>query len=143
MRVFLPLPIVGTRWRTATRRNLARHGFPLEPEIDTLLTRDEQPDWGSDKGTRRAAVAAGHRILMLVGDNLGDFVSDVDVSRPARAALTERHAGYWGGRWIMLPNPQYGSWDGALIDFEFWADRATKRERKLAALEPLRGDSND
>lgn len=121
-----------------TRRNLAAQGFLLDLAVDTVLTRDEQPDWGSDKGSRRAHVAADHRVLLLIGDNLGDFVSGVNVDRVARQALVERHADHWGRRWIMLPNPQYGSWDGALISFQFSLDRETKRARKLDVLETLR-----
>jgi acid phosphatase len=77
-------------------------------------------------------------VLLQVGDNLGDFVSDVSVDPAARQVLVENHADYWGRRWIVLPNPQYGSWDGALIDFQFGIDRDAKRARKLGALEPLR-----
>jgi acid phosphatase len=123
----------------ATRRNLAALEFPLDDEIDTILTRDETDTWGSDKGTRRQYVAATHRVLMQIGDNLGDFLSDVDVDPDARRELVARHADYWGERWIVLPNPQYGSWDGALIDFDFGLDRGAKRARKLAALDTGRG----
>lgn len=122
----------------ATRRNLAAQGFPLDAEVDTVLTRDERPDWGGDKGTRRAHVAAEHRVLLQIGDNLGDFVSGVNVDPAARQALVERHADYWGERWIILPNPQYGSWDGALFGFQYGLDREARRERKLDALEALR-----
>jgi len=120
-----------------TRRNLAALGFPLDAAVDTVLTRDEQAEWGSDKGSRRAVIAANHRVLLQIGDNLGDFVSGVNVDRVARQALVERYAEYWGRRWIMLPNPQYGSWDGALIGFQFGLDREAKRGLKLGALETL------
>jgi len=122
----------------STRRNLAALGFPLDAEVDTVLTRDERPDWGSDKGSRRARVAADHRVLLQIGDNLGDFVSGVDVDRASRQALVERYAEYWGRRWIMLPNPQYGSWAGAIIGFQFGLDRDSKRARTLGALETRR-----
>ena len=36
--------------------------------------RDEN-GWGSDKVSRRALVAKDYRILMLVGDQLTDFIS--------------------------------------------------------------------
>jgi len=125
----------------ATWNNLQVHGFPLDPDVDTILTRDELPEWGSDKGTRRAHVASGHRVLLQLGDNLGDFLSGVDVDGGARAVMVTSHADYWGQRWIMLPNPQYGSWDGALIDFDFGLDRAAKRTRKLRALDTGREEA--
>jgi len=121
-----------------TRRNLAAQGFPLDAGVDTVLTRDERPEWGGDKGSRRAHVAADYRVLLQVGDNLGDFVSGVNGDRESRHALVERHADYWGKRWIVLPNPQYGSWDGTLIGFRFGLDRESKRALKLGALQTLR-----
>ena len=121
-----------------TRRNLAAYGFPLEDDVDTLLTRDERPDWTGEKGTRRAIVAADHRVLMLIGDNLGDFVDGVNVSVEERAAIVERHAGFWGERWIVLPNPQYGSWDGALIGYQYGLPVGDKRRIKREALDPAR-----
>ncbi len=122
----------------ATRNNLARHGFPLDPEVDTILTRDERGDWGSDKGTRRQEVAREYRILLLIGDALGDFVSGDDVAASKRKEMVRQHAEYWGSRWIVLPNPQYGAWDGALIGFDFALSRDQKRIMKRAALDPSR-----
>jgi len=123
---------------SATYDNLERLGFPMGGERDTLLTRDEQADWGSDKGTRRQVVAAEHRILLLVGDNFGDFASGIDVTVAQRAELAGQYSELWGRRWIVLPNPQYGSWDGALIDYQYGLDLGAKRARKAAALRPAR-----
>ncbi|HJO04919.1 MAG TPA: HAD family acid phosphatase [Acidobacteriota bacterium] len=122
----------------ATRRNLQHHGFPLVPDVDTILTRDERGDWGSDKGTRRQVVGGDHRILLLIGDALGDFVSGDDVAAELRKEMVRQHAEYWGSRWIVLPNPQYGAWDGALIGFDFGLSRDAKRAMKRAALNPAR-----
>ena len=57
-----------------TRENLAAVGFPLAPDRDTVLTPGER-EWTSEKSPRRAEVARSFRILLLVGDDLGDFVS--------------------------------------------------------------------
>lgn len=123
---------------SATRNNLAAHGFPLSDDIDTILTRDERPGWGGDKGTRRQEVGASYRIVLLVGDNLGDFVSDINQSAAARDQMTRPYAEYWGRRWIVLPNPQYGSWDGALINFEYSLPTDEKGRLKASALDPKR-----
>lgn len=122
----------------ATRANLERLGFPVSDEPDTLLTRDERPEWGGDKGSRREHVAAGHRIVLLVGDNYGDFASGVDVSVSERLALAQAHAEMWGSLWILLPNPQYGSWDGALIDFQYGLPLEDRRRLKRQALDAAR-----
>jgi 5'-nucleotidase (lipoprotein e(P4) family) len=99
----------------ATRRNLQALGFPLDATIDTLLSRGERPEWAaSDKRSRREYVGANYRILLLIGDDLGDFV--VAAGTPdERAARTASHDDWWGRRWIMLPNPTYGSWERAVI----------------------------
>ncbi|MCB1033150.1 MAG: hypothetical protein KDD47_04875, partial [Acidobacteria bacterium] len=60
----------------ATRNNLAKLGFPLGPsEEDRVLTRFEREEWQSDKETRRTEVARTYRVVLLVGDDLNDFIS--------------------------------------------------------------------
>lgn len=98
----------------ATRENLRRAGFPLDTVADPVLAKGEKPEWGSDKGSRRAHVAATHRVLLLVGDDLGDFVSGARSDLPQRRELAQAHRDDWGTRWIVLPNPVYGSWERAL-----------------------------
>lgn len=100
----------------ATRENLKKHGFPLPEDEDTVLCRGEKPEWTSDKGTRRAAIAAKYRILMLLGDDLGDFLSGVRAPIAKRHELVKPHAANWGTKWIVLPNPSYGSWEQALAE---------------------------
>ena len=65
---------------------------------------------GSAKDCRRRLVAADYRVLMQFGDQLGDFVAVHADTPAARQALVERHAGWFGERWWMLPNPTYGDW---------------------------------
>ncbi len=115
----------------ATRENLRRAGFPLDTVADPLLTKGERPEWSSDKGTRRAHVAATHRVLLLVGDDLGDFVSGARSALPQRWGLAQAHRDAWGTRWIVLPNPVYGSWEWALTG---GAEGEEACRRKLDAL---------
>jgi acid phosphatase len=98
----------------ATRDNLAKYGFPLDVARDTVLTRAERPEWtASDKSSRRSLVAQDFRILLLIGDDFGDFVAGARGTLAARKALDEANAAKWGGKWIALPNPLYGSWKTA------------------------------
>ena len=100
----------------ATRANLEAEQFPVSKEIDVVLTRGERPEWNaSAKGPRRAHIAQSHRILLLIGDDLGDFVVDPSGTPEKRRAGSELYEGWWGRRWIMLPNPTYGSWERAVI----------------------------
>ncbi len=98
-----------------TRQNLAAVGFPLPPDRDTVLTPGER-EWTSEKSPRRAEVARSFRILLLIGDDLGDFVSGSRARPEERVALAERYADRWQTDWILLPNPYYGSWERALLD---------------------------
>ncbi len=79
-----------------TRNNLTKLGIrlPDPATLDTVLTRKEMTDWTSDKSTRRAFVAKGCRILLLLGDDLGDFISPTPPSLPPR-----RHR-RTGRRWL-------------------------------------------
>ncbi|MGE5198978.1 MAG: 5'-nucleotidase, lipoprotein e(P4) family [Rhodospirillaceae bacterium] len=98
----------------ATRDNLAKYRFPLDPARDTVLTRAERPEWASsEKSARRSLVAQDFRILLLVGDDFGDFVAGARGTLAARKALSEANAAMWGVKWIVLPNPMYGSWKTA------------------------------
>ncbi len=99
----------------ATRDVLTKIGVELDATKDVILTRSERPEWtASDKTARRQFVAAEYRILLLVGDDLGDFLTASRGTIEERNARTAKHDDYWGTRWIMLPNPAYGSWEQAL-----------------------------
>jgi 5'-nucleotidase (lipoprotein e(P4) family) len=100
----------------ATRRNLEAEQFPLATGLDTVLARGERPEWNaSAKGPRRAHIARDFRILMLIGDDLGDFVVDAAGTPQERQERARPYADWWGQRWIMLPNPTYGSWERAIL----------------------------
>ena len=98
----------------ATRDNLAKYGFPLDPGRDTVFTRAERPEWAaSEKSSRRSRVAQDFRVLLLIGDDFGDFVAGARGTLAERRALLDAHAAMWGVKWIALPNPLYGSWKTA------------------------------
>lgn len=103
----------------ATRRNLERLGIRLPADIDTVLLAGERPDWTGDKTTRRAAVAQTHRILMLVGDDMGDFLSAARDTVETRTEAALRYADWWNERWVLIANPAYGSWEAALYGRQF------------------------
>lgn len=118
----------------ATRDNLGKQGFPLVADRETVLNRGLRPEWdSSDKSARRAFVANQYRVLMLLGDDLNDFL-------PARKTLAERRqltapfAGWWGSRWIILPNPVYGSWEEAVLGDPSGLSEDEMLRRKLQAM---------
>lgn len=118
----------------ATRDNLKDLGFPVNDAPDAVLTQGERPDWEA-KDPRRAWVADRYRVLLLIGDNLGDFVEPADTSLAAREDMAEQHQQFWGERWIALPNPQYGSWEGALFNYDYSLSPREQLRQKRARLE--------
>ena len=123
---------------TATRHVLARLGIPVETATDVVLARHEQGWETSDKGARRAYVAQRYRILLLVGDNFEDFVSVRDKSMAGRDQLAAKYTEWWGAKWIVLPNPTYGSWEQAITLGAPPGDEAAAVARKYAALKLAR-----
>ncbi len=117
----------------STLANLRSLG--LDTTGDRVLSPGEQ-GWTTDKSPRRAFVAEHHRVLMLVGDDLGDFVAIARLSPAEREALVDRYADRWLERWVLLPNASYGSWLRALTP-GLSTDRDVL-ERKLAVISGYR-----
>jgi 5'-nucleotidase (lipoprotein e(P4) family) len=101
-----------------TRQNLLDLALPVRPDIDVVLTRNENGWTSSDKGARRAHVCRDFRVLLLVGDDLGDFISGARDTLETRTRLADSHSAHWEDRWILIPNPMYGSWESALYGFD-------------------------
>jgi acid phosphatase len=115
---------------SGTRRNLEKAGMGPLPDFDTVLTRWEREEWTSDKSSRRAEVASRYRVLLLLGDDLNDFVL-ASLPDAERDALMADNEDKWGRSWLMFPNPTYGTWMGALPV----TDENDKTQTKLDALE--------
>jgi acid phosphatase len=121
----------------ATRANLAALGFPsTEPErflgLGTVVA--DCPGTGSDKACRRRLVGRTHRVLLQVGDQLGDFVSPAANTPAGREAAVRPYLSWVGERWFVLPNPTYGSWEPALFDNNWRQSEADRRAAKRATL---------
>lgn len=122
--------------QAATLANLRALGLPVADESVFLgkgTLGCEQA--GSDKDCRRRQVAARYRVLMQFGDQLGDFVAVRDDAPASRQALVDRHAGWFGERWWMLPNPTYGDWEPAVFGNDWGLPAAGRRAAKRAALD--------
>ena len=102
--------------KTDTAANLVAAGFPEPGPHDRLILRADRPEWdASEKKARREAIARDYRILMLVGDDLGDLASDIKTgSMEQRADFVNQYAAMYGRHWFQLSNPTYGSWTRAL-----------------------------
>jgi len=80
----------------------------------------DQDGWDRAKIGRREHIARTHRVIVLIGDDLGDFLPCVRTSlygpcteaatKESRRLLVEQYSGYWGNGWYILPGPTHGSW---------------------------------
>ena len=114
--------------------NLKKLGFPVESK-DELLMKNEQEKWGSDKTSRRQFVADKYRIVMLVGDDANDFVNVGKILPLDRFTKLEEYSERWGKSWIILPNPQYGSWERAAYGNNFSLTENQKLDKKIGLLD--------
>lgn len=95
----------------------------IETDADHVLLSDER-GWNREKSTRRSYVAKTHRVVMLIGDDLGDFLSCVrrkpytpctdSATGADRMKMVEENTHLWGNGWYILPNPMHGSWTSAI-----------------------------
>jgi 5'-nucleotidase (lipoprotein e(P4) family) len=118
----------------ATRDNMAKLAFPMGGNVDTFLMAKEREDWTSAKGTRRVFIAQNYRILLLLGDNFGDFVDAYKGTEADRKQVYAANGSRWGREWIMLPNPSYGSWEAVPYKFDYGASPDAMRDAKRKAL---------
>ncbi|MEO8853328.1 MAG: HAD family acid phosphatase [Ginsengibacter sp.] len=90
----------------------------------------------SNKDDRRKLVTDQHNVLLLLGDNLGDFSGIFDhKTYEKRSELAEDSSAVFGKRFIVLPNPMYGEWLGALLNYQY---QLTKEQQNAALLKWLR-----
>ena len=110
-------PASGYCQEAGTIENLAKVGVSGVLPEDILLLGEED-GWSSEKKSRREYVSKKYRIVMLFGDDLGDFLPGVKsgITPEERDRLVGEHNNNWGKKWFMLPNPTYGSWINVLRD---------------------------
>ncbi|WP_259069845.1 5'-nucleotidase, lipoprotein e(P4) family [Mucilaginibacter sp. X4EP1] len=100
--------------RAGTLKNLQLYGLPNTDNAHLLLKQKS-----SSKESRRAAVLKTHQIILLCGDNLADFdaLYDNHPDEDNRTATTQKLMKQFGSRYIIVPNPSYDDWEGALFNY--------------------------
>ena len=94
-----------------TAENLRSLGLGTDAFREDLLFRGERPEWDGEKLSRRQEIARGYRIVLVIGDDLADFLPEVRRQTVAERDLARcTRDAFWGRRWFLLPNPIYGSW---------------------------------
>lgn len=121
----------------ATLDNLRKLGFPLADERQLLtrgLTFEACQEAGDNKNCRRRDIGRTHRVLLMFGDNLVDFVTIPANTAEGRDQAVRPYLAWVGERWFALPNPIYGSWLKSLEDNDPALPEADKRAKVRSAL---------
>ncbi|MDO9368570.1 MAG: HAD family acid phosphatase [Sphingopyxis sp.] len=71
---------------------------------------------GSSKDGRRATIASKYCVIILGGDQLGDFsqqfnVKDLPAAQRMALATSAAATALWDKGWFLFPNPVYGPWE--------------------------------
>lgn len=103
--------------KAETVRDIGELG--IQTDAEHVLLAGEN-GWNRTKLDRREYIAATHRIIMIIGDDLGDFAPCVRIklygactepaTRESRAQFVAQHSDMWGHGWYILPGPMHGSW---------------------------------
>ncbi len=100
--------------RAFTLQNLQKFNFPNSDSAHLFPSKGS-----SSKEERRQNIAASHSIVMLLGDNLGDFSFLFDKKNLDERLQNVNSVGAeFGKRFIVLPNPVYGDWENALYNYQ-------------------------
>lgn len=99
---------------------------------ETLFLMGDDAD-GSSKDARRATIASKYCVILMAGDQLGDFsqqfnVKDLPATQRAALAASPAAAALWDKGWFLFPNAAYGPWEKLGWDETFPSD--TKWEPK-------------
>lgn len=118
-----------------TSNNLKELGFPNVDEAHMMLRTAE-----SSKEARRKKILENYEIVLFVGDNLSDFSEDFEVKgNDARSKKVAEEKDQFGKRYIVIPNPIYGDWEGNLADDYFGKSPEEKSQTRLKSLTNIKG----
>ncbi|MDP4290825.1 MAG: 5'-nucleotidase, lipoprotein e(P4) family [Bacteroidota bacterium] len=117
--------------RESTIENLKSAGFSTIDD-DHLLMRSET----GSKEARRAKIRETRHISLLFGDSMADFSDAFDgkLTVQNRFNAVEKLKKEFGTRFIVLPNPMYGDWEGAVYDGDYKLADSVKRIKRYNSL---------
>ena len=120
------------KYREATVKNLIEKGLPQTSDSHLMFRTAE-----SSKETRRLQVIQNHKIILLIGDNLGDFDKLFDdQAMERRSAVVDSLKIEFGKRFIILPNPMYGDWLQAIYNYD---NKLTPEQKQEINYKMLKG----
>ncbi|EHI69030.1 HAD phosphatase, family IIIB domain protein [Streptococcus ictaluri 707-05] len=94
--------------------NLEKEGIPVQGKEHFLFYEDGM----TSKESRRQKVMETTNLALLFGDNLVDFAEFSKTSKEDRQTLLDQLHQEFGNKFIIFPNPMYGSWESAVYKGE-------------------------
>lgn len=120
------------RERDATITNLRRLGLPNADTFHVLTRKGS-----SAKEPRRQQVLKNHELVLLLGDNLPDFSNAFDKKgMKERNQVADINDDEFGRKFIIIPNPVYGDWEGSIYQYNY---KLTPQQKDSALHSVLQG----
>lgn len=74
----------------------------------------------NNKGTRWNTLKEKYNLAIYYGDSLGDFLENSEgITSKEIRNLVDKHFKYFGTKFIVLPNPIYGDFKGAVYNYDY------------------------
>ena len=112
----------------ATIKNLEKEGIPVQGK-DHLMFLEKGV---KSKEGRRQKVQEKTNLVMLLGDNLVDFADFSKTSADERGKKLEELKKEFGEKFIIFPNPMYGSWESTVYKGKKLDAKGQTEERQKA-----------
>lgn len=109
----------------STINNLIELGFPnADPHFVYLRGMDKS----NDKTERRNRVMEKYEVLLFIGDQLTDL-NKIFANRGTDLGFepVDSYKDGFGDKFIILPNPMYGEWEGAIYGNDYTLSAGKKR----------------
>ena len=107
----------------------------IEVPQENILLKEKS----SNKGERFDKIKENYEIIMYVGDNAGDFGGEYSKkSNEERSQLVLDSKDEMGVKYIALPNPTYGDFEGVMYGYDFSKSNDEKVKIKNELLKPFK-----
>lgn len=122
--------------KAGTIDDMKKLGFTNVSDETLYLRKDK-----SAKSARFAEIEKlGYEIVAYLGDNLNDFGdATYHKSNSERRDFVTKNANLFGTKFIVLPNPNYGDWEGGLAKDYFSKDAKGKVKARLDVIKAWDG----
>jgi 5'-nucleotidase (lipoprotein e(P4) family) len=114
----------------ATKKNLEKDGLP-QASKDHILLKSKSD---KTKEARRQSVEKDHDVIMFFGDSLTDFNDPQKATVKGRYDDVMQNANQFGSKYIILPCPMYGGWEGAFYNGDYNISNKKKTELRKSHL---------